>query len=72
MLTGDNPGVAKRVSEQIGIDSFYAKLLPEDKVKILEQLKSNTQNKGKVAFVGDGINDAPVIAQADIGIAMGD
>ena len=71
MLTGDNPGVAKRVSEQIGIDSFYAKLLPEDKVKILEQLKSNTQNKGKVAFVGDGINDAPVIAQADIGIAMG-
>jgi heavy metal translocating P-type ATPase len=68
MLTGDNPETAKHVSEQIGITDFRANLLPEDKIKIIKELQGR---EGKVAMVGDGINDAPALAQANIGIAMG-
>jgi Zn2+/Cd2+-exporting ATPase len=70
MLTGDNEVVAKRVAEQVGLDVYFAGLLPEDKVGVLERLLSQSGN-GKVVFVGDGINDAPVIARADVGMAMG-
>lgn len=68
MLTGDNCGVAEHVAMQTGIDAYYAELLPGDKVVQVEALQ---QAGGKVAFVGDGINDAPVLTRADIGIAMG-
>ena len=67
MLTGDNAATAKSVANKLGITSYYADLLPADKVDKLNSLKTN----GKVAFVGDGINDAPVLATADVGIAMG-
>lgn len=70
MLTGDGKAVAKNISEKLGLNSYFAELLPEDKVKILENLIKE-QKVGKIAFVGDGINDAPVIARADVGIAMG-
>ncbi|BCL33961.1 heavy metal translocating P-type ATPase [Nostoc sp. MS1] len=70
MLTGDNKMVAQSVAHQLGVDSYLAELLPEGKVQAIEQLLSRT-DKGKVVFVGDGINDAPVIARADIGMAMG-
>lgn len=69
MLTGDNQTVAQRVAKNLGLDSYEAELLPEDKVTAIEKLLH--QNNGKVAFVGDGINDAPVIARADVGMAMG-
>jgi Zn2+/Cd2+-exporting ATPase len=68
MLTGDRATVAAQVSQQLGLDSYEAELLPEGKVKAIEALLSK---QGKVAFVGDGINDAPVLARADVGIAMG-
>ncbi len=71
MLTGDSKAVAKRVAQTLGVDSYQAELLPEDKVTAIEQLLRDVEQKGKVAFVGDGINDAPVIARADVGIAMG-
>ena len=70
MLTGDNRIVAKSVAERLGLDSYRAELLPEGKLEAIEKLLSRS-GKGKVAFVGDGINDAPVIARADVGIAMG-
>jgi Cd2+/Zn2+-exporting ATPase len=70
MLTGDNQYAAQAFAKRLGIDRFYSELLPEDKVKYIEQLIAESKG-GKVAFVGDGINDAPVIARADVGIAMG-
>ncbi len=71
MLTGDSQAVAARIAKTLGVDTFAAELLPEDKVAAIEQLLGEFHKKGKVAFVGDGINDAPVIARADVGIAMG-
>jgi Cd2+/Zn2+-exporting ATPase len=71
MLTGDNSCAAEGVSKSLGLDRFYADLLPEDKVRIFEKIGRETQNNRKIAFVGDGINDAPVIARADVGVAMG-
>lgn len=70
MVTGDNKEVAEEIARQIGLDGFYAELLPEDKVKVVEELEKEKGN-GRVVFVGDGINDAPVLARADVGIAMG-
>ena len=71
MLTGDKREIAENISKELGIDTVHSELLPDEKVKKMDELlKSKTQNK-KIAFVGDGINDAPVLALADIGIAMG-
>jgi Cd2+/Zn2+-exporting ATPase len=71
MLTGDNRCAAEAVANRLPIDSFYADLLPEDKVNIFEKLTRQNKNNGKIAFVGDGVNDAPVLARADVGVAMG-
>lgn len=71
MLTGDNKSIGSKVAKELGLDKVYAELLPADKVEKLEELFSQKSKKGKFAFVGDGINDAPVLARADIGIAMG-
>jgi len=71
MLTGDDESVAKRIADKLGLDGYHAELLPEDKVRIVQALRDETGDGGSVAFVGDGINDAPVIAVADVGIAMG-
>ena len=69
MLTGDNEETAKAVAEQLGITEYHAQLLPGDKVRLFEEIMEKAE--GKIAFVGDGINDAPVLARADVGIAMG-
>ena len=71
MLTGDNKVVADKVGKIIGLDQVYSELLPADKVEQVEKLMNIKSSKGKLVFVGDGINDAPVLARADIGIAMG-
>ena len=71
MLTGDSRAVAESVAKELGIDEVYAELLPGDKVDKVEALLSAKSSKEKLAFVGDGINDAPVLSRADIGIAMG-
>lgn len=71
MLTGDKKEVGESVAKEIGIDKVYTQLLPADKVKKVEELLKTKSPKGKLAFVGDGINDAPVLAISDIGIAMG-
>ncbi len=71
MLTGDKREIAEAVSNEIGIDECFAELLPSDKFDILEKLKKDKSTDKKLAFVGDGINDAPVLAAADVGIAMG-
>ena len=71
MLTGDKEKVGKFVSEKLGLDEVYTELLPDEKVKKVEDLMKEKSEKGKLVFVGDGINDAPVLALSDIGVAMG-
>jgi Zn2+/Cd2+-exporting ATPase len=71
ILTGDNKAVADRVAKELNIDEVFSELLPDGKVEMVERLEAEKSPKGKLVFVGDGINDAPVLARADIGIAMG-
>ena len=71
MLTGDRKATAEAVAKQIGLDEVHAELLPGDKVSAVEELLSEKSRKGRLVFVGDGINDAPVLARADVGVAMG-
>ena len=71
MLTGDHPAIAKRLAEELGIDFFEAGLLPEDKVKHIQRLRAEQAMEGSLAVIGDGVNDAPALAVADVGLAMG-
>jgi Zn2+/Cd2+-exporting ATPase len=71
MLTGDKKEISEYISNELGLDGVYSELLPDEKVNVVDELCSNTDLKGKVAFVGDGINDAPALTRADVGIAMG-
>ncbi|ADL69905.1 cadmium-translocating P-type ATPase [Thermoanaerobacterium thermosaccharolyticum DSM 571] len=71
MLTGDKKEISEYISNELGLDDVYSELLPDEKVNVVDELCSNTDLKGKVAFVGDGINDAPALTRADVGIAMG-
>ena len=71
MLTGDSKGTGEKIGKELGLDKIYAELLPADKVEKFEELEANKSEKSNIIYVGDGINDAPVLARADIGIAMG-
>ena len=71
MLTGDDRQIAENIAKELAIDEVYAQLLPDQKVEQVEKLLTQKRSKGKLAFVGDGINDAPVLAMADVGVAMG-
>lgn len=71
MLTGDSRAVGEKIAKQLGIDQVYTELLPDRKVEKMERLAKKVPGKGKLVFVGDGINDAPVLARADVGVAMG-
>ena len=71
MLTGDSEVTAKTVADQLGLDAYYAQLLPGDKVDRVEELLAAKGKNERLAFVGDGVNDAPVLSRADIGVAMG-
>lgn len=71
MLTGDNKATGEKIAQQLNIDKVYTQLLPQDKVQIFDKLHHEKKTKGNMVFVGDGINDAPVLARADVGIAMG-
>ena len=71
MLTGDKKDISKVVSEELKLDEYHSELLPQDKVKCVEKLILEKSKDGKLLFVGDGINDAPVLALSDIGVAMG-
>lgn len=71
MLTGDNRHAAESVAQKLELDRFHAELLPEQKVAVFDQISQERSGAGKIAFAGDGINDAPVIARADVGVAMG-
>lgn len=71
MLTGDSKAVAEKIGGDLGVDEIYSELLPDQKVEKLEQLAAENSSRGKLVFVGDGINDAPVLARADVGVAMG-
>ncbi|MFW6278760.1 MAG: heavy metal translocating P-type ATPase [Bacillota bacterium] len=71
MLTGDSEKIAREMADELKIDDYYAELLPDQKVSILEEKMNQKENTGKVLFIGDGINDAPVLTRADIGVAMG-
>ena len=73
LLTGDEQSVARQVAEDLGLDEYYAQLLPEDKVSLVEELEKGIPNRKrqKLAFIGDGVNDAPVITRADMGVALG-
>ena len=71
MLTGDREEISKKVSKELNLDKYYAELLPQDKVKKVESLMKEKSESGKLVFIGDGINDAPVLALSDIGVAMG-
>lgn len=72
MLTGDKKAVGESVAKELGLDEVYTELLPNNKVEKVEELMKSKSKKGKLAFVGDGINDAPVLAISDIGIARED
>jgi Cd2+/Zn2+-exporting ATPase len=71
MFTGDSRAAGTAVAAEAGVEKVYTELLPQDKVALLEELERERQGAGNIAFVGDGINDAPVLARSDIGIAMG-
>lgn len=71
MLSGDNSSISKLVGEKAGVDKIYGDLLPQDKVSMFEEIIGKKKSNRKTIFVGDGVNDAPVLARADVGIAMG-
>ncbi len=71
MLTGDRKSTANNIGTFLGMDEIYSELLPQEKVEKMQSLKSQTSKDGKIVFVGDGVNDAPVLAMSDIGVSMG-
>ena len=71
MLTGDRKSTANNIGNFLGMDEIYSELLPQEKVEKMQSLKSQSSKDGKIVFVGDGVNDAPVLAMSDIGVSMG-